>query len=237
MIARNGPVHPIDGCLSNSGHQCMIPDTRLLAESVFGEKDCYVSLFGPKRIGLRIATHKRGLSRLTTANAEVSKSTEGKRGYRMNGDSAVSRSQKGNAPLAIATGGLIAGAIDLTQACILFGPNIPLAIAGGLLGPQAFHGGKGIYALGVFLHFFIALSVAAIYYAASRSLRFLTEYPLICGLFFGMAVDLVMRLVVLPLSGLHASGPYQYRDLVQGLLVHGVVIGLPISYSIRRFAK
>ena len=37
--------------------------------------------------------------------------------------------------LAIAVGGLVAGTIDLTQACILFGWDIPLSIAGGLLGP------------------------------------------------------------------------------------------------------
>jgi hypothetical protein len=139
--------------------------------------------------------------------------------------------------LAIAVGGLIAGTLDLGQALILFGTKIPLAIAGGLLGPQAFGGGIATYVLGVFLHFFIALSVAAIYFAASRTLRFLTEYALVCGLFFGAAVDLVMRLIVLPLSALHARGPYEYRDLVQGLLVHMIIVGLPISFSVRRFAK
>jgi hypothetical protein len=141
------------------------------------------------------------------------------------------------AVLAIAVGGLTAGTLDLGQAVILFSTKIPLAIAGGLLGPQAFRGGIATYVLGVFLHFFIALSAAAIYFAASRTLRFLTEYPLVCGLFFGAAVDLVMRLIVLPLSALHARGPYQYSDLIQGLLVHMVLVGLPISFSVRRFAK
>jgi hypothetical protein len=155
----------------------------------------------------------------------------------MSGDFAPGRLRRGNALLAIGTGGLIAGALDLTQACILFGANIPLAIAAGLLGPQAFHGGKATYVLGVLLHFFIALSAAAVYYAASRRLRFLTEHALVCGLFFGIAVELVMRLIVLPVSALHATGPYQYHDLVQGLLVHMVVVGLPISFSVRRFAK
>ena len=122
----------------------------------------------------------------------------------MIGDSAPLLLRKGNALLAIAVGGLIAGALDLTQACILFGWDIPLAIAGGLLGRQAFHGGVGTYILGVFLHFFIACSAAAVYYAASRRLSFLTEDPLVCGLFFGAAVEEVMNLVVLPLSALHA---------------------------------
>jgi hypothetical protein len=155
----------------------------------------------------------------------------------MIGNSAPWPFGKRSALLAIATGGLIAGTLDLTQACILFGWDIPLSIAGGLLGPQAVHGGIATYVLGVFLHFFIALSFAAVYYAASRRLYFLTEHPLVCGLFFGAAVETVMNLIVLPLSALHARGPYELHDLLQGLLVHMVVVGLPISFSVRRFSK
>jgi hypothetical protein len=139
--------------------------------------------------------------------------------------------------LAIGVGGLVAGILDLLQACILFGWDIPLAIAAGLLGRQAFHGGAGTYILGVLLHFFIAFSAAAVYYAASFRLVFLKEHPLVCGLFFGGAVQEVMNLVVLPLSALHARGPYKLHDLVLGLVVHMVVIGLPISFSVRRFAR
>jgi len=59
----------------------------------------------------------------------------------------------------------------------------------------------------------------------------------VCGLFFGGAVQEVMNLVVLPLSALHAKGPYSLHDLILGLVVHMVVIGLPISFSVRQFAK
>src|SRR5229473_5730651 len=155
----------------------------------------------------------------------------------MIGDSAPGASGRNSALLAIAVGGGIAGTLDLLQACILFGWDIPLVIAGGLLGRQAFHGGAGTYVLGVFLHFFIAFSAAAIYYAASRRLGFLKEHPLVCGLFYGIAVELVMSYIVLPLSALHARGPYKLHDVLQGLLVHMVVVGLPISFSVRRFAK
>jgi hypothetical protein len=152
-------------------------------------------------------------------------------------DSAPGASVKNSALMAIAVGGGIAGALDLLQACILFGWDIPLVIAGGLLGRDAFHGGAGTYVLGVLLHFLIACSAAAIYYGASRWLVFMKEYPLVCGLFFGAAVEEVMRLVVLPLSALHSRGPYKLHDLILGLLVHMVVVGLPISYTVRRFAK
>ncbi|MBZ5683321.1 MAG: hypothetical protein LAO24_24830 [Acidobacteriia bacterium] len=155
----------------------------------------------------------------------------------MIGDSAPGPLEKRNARLAIAVGGLIAGALDLTQACILFGAKIPLVIAAGLLGRQALHGGIATYLLGVLLHFFIAFSATAIYYAASRRLVFLKEHPLVCGLFYGAAVEVVMGYIVLPLSALHERGPYELHDVLQGLLVHMVVVGLPISFSVRRFAK
>jgi hypothetical protein len=148
-----------------------------------------------------------------------------------------STSSKRNALLAIAGGGGIAGTLDLLQACILFGWRIPLVIAAGLLGRQAFHGGAGTYILGVCLHFFIACSATAIYYAASGKLRFLTERPLVSGLFYGIAVELVMSYIVLPLSALHARGPYELKNVLLGLGVHMVVVGLPISFSVRRFAQ
>ena len=152
-------------------------------------------------------------------------------------DSASGQGTQSNVLLAIGVGGLIAGSVDLLQACILFGWTIPLAVAGGLRGAAAFQGGVGNYILGVFMQLFITVSFAAFYYAASRRLRFLTEHPLVCGLFFGSWVELFMRLIVLPLSGLHAMGPYTHHDLVLGLLVHMFVIGLPISFSVRWFAR
>jgi hypothetical protein len=144
---------------------------------------------------------------------------------------------KKSALLAIGVGGAVGGTLDLLQACILFGRDIPLAIAGGLLGPRAFQGGAGTYVLGVFLHFFIACSAAAIYYGVSRRLLFMKDHPVVCGLFFGGAVEEIMRLVVLPLCALHARGPYELHDLILGLLVHMVVIGLPISFSVAKFSK
>src|SRR3982074_2444177 len=105
----------------------------------------------------------------------------------MTEDSAPGPLGKRNALLAIGVGGAIAGTLDLLQACILFGWDIPLAIAGGLLGREGFHGGGGPYVLGVVLHFLIACAAAAVYCGESRKLSFMKEHPLVCGLFFGAA--------------------------------------------------
>ena len=153
-------------------------------------------------------------------------------------DSARRTVERGSAFLAIIVGGVSAGILDLAQALILFGRRVPFGIAAGLIGREAAHGGgAAIYSLGVFLHFFIALSAAAVYYIASRRLEFLKVHWLVCGLVYGAAVDQVMTLVVLPLSALHAHGPYHLQELILGQLVHMVTVGLPIAFSVRRLAR
>jgi hypothetical protein len=139
--------------------------------------------------------------------------------------------------LGFLVGGLTAGTFDLISAYIAYGWNVPRGIAAGLLGPGARQGGLGVYILGIFLHFFIAMSAAFVFYLASRKLGFMIQHPVVAGLFFGIGLFLVMNLIVLPLSALHFSGPYSWRGLVQGLLIHMVCIGLPISFSVRQFSK
>lgn len=140
--------------------------------------------------------------------------------------------------LAIGAAGLIAGTLDLAETLVVFGAKSPLVIAAGLLGSQVVsRGGAAIYILGVLLHYLIVFSAAAIYFAASRRLHFLIENWLICGLFFGVAIDVVMRMIVLPLSAMHARGPYQYHELVHGLAAHMILVGLPIAFSVQRFGR
>ena len=70
-------------------------------------------------------------------------------------------------------GGLIAGACDITYAIVFFGfrgvpaERILQSVASGLLGAKAFEGGTATAALGLLLHFSIALLLALIFYLAS----------------------------------------------------------------------
>lgn len=139
--------------------------------------------------------------------------------------------------LAIVIGGATAGSLDLVSAFITFGWAVPRAIAAGLLGQGAIHGGTAIWILGVCLHYFIAYAAATVYCLVSLKLDFLKQHFLVCGMFYGIAVFLVMNLVVLPLCGLHATGPYQLHALIQGLVTHMLIIGLPIASSLRIFSR
>lgn len=137
----------------------------------------------------------------------------------------------------ILAGGFVAGLLDMTSAYVTFGRYMPIGIAGGLVGPAARHISPGLYILGLAIHYLIAFSAAAAYCLASRKLTFLRDHFLVCGLVFGIVFFLFMNLAVLPLSAYHAMGPYTYRGLVQGLLAHMFLIGLPISTSLRMLAR
>ena len=139
--------------------------------------------------------------------------------------------------LPIFVGGAVAGTFDITLAFITFGWRVCLGIASHLLGPDARNGGVGTWLLGLFLHFFIAISIAAIYCLSSRRLTFLRDHFFVCGLFYGMAAYLVMNLVVLPLDARHVRGPYELHNLIQGLLIHMFLIGLPIAFINRKLSR
>jgi len=141
---------------------------------------------------------------------------------------------------AIVVAGTICGVLDITAAFLVYGlfglKPIPLlqGIAAGLLGPRAFAGGLSTAALGLFCHFLIAFSAAAVYFAASRGFPFLLQQPVVSGVLYGIAVYFFMRWVVVPLSAAK-SGPFSFKMTIIGLLIHVICVGWPIAFAVRRF--
>jgi hypothetical protein len=138
--------------------------------------------------------------------------------------------------------GVVAGTLDLLYALIFFSLRgakpirIPQSIASGLLGARAFQGGLRTALLGIALHFLIACSAAAIFYAASRKIRFLTAKPVLSGLLYGAAIYLFMNYVVVPLSAAR-SAPFSPLIFITGALAILFLVGLPISLIISRYAR
>ena len=108
------------------------------------------------------------------------------------------------------------------------------SVAGGLLGKAAYDGGIGTAALGFLLHFSIAFSWAAIFYAASRRIPFLTRRPAVAGPLFGVVIYLVMYFAVIPLSAYPRKVTYTPFIVGINLFVHMFLIGLPIALAARR---
>lgn len=152
-----------------------------------------------------------------------------------------------SAAKAILVGGLIAGALDITYACIFFGLRnhvspirILQSVARGALGQNAFQGGLKTAALGLFFHFLIALTAATVYFSLSRALRFMVTHPIICGILYGACVYLFMYGIVMRVSAIHSTTlpwSYPWQVLIPNLLIHTLGIGLPIALATRRYSK
>jgi len=143
--------------------------------------------------------------------------------------------------VAILGGGALAGAFDITYAIgysYLRARVLPMTllqyVASGLVGPDAFKGGAPMAALGLGLHFFIALSAAVVYVTVARSLPVLTQKPMVWGPTYGVLVFAFMNLLVIPLSRTQPRTSISWLTLTTGLLVHMFGIGLPIALAARR---
>jgi predicted ABC-type sugar transport system permease subunit len=104
-------------------------------------------------------------------------------------------------PLAsVLTGGLIAGTFDIVYACSFWAirravppRRILQSVAAGLLGQASFSGGAFTAALGLALHYLIALSMAAAYYLVARRWPLLRQRPCLCGAAYGLLLYGVMN--------------------------------------------
>lgn len=143
----------------------------------------------------------------------------------------------------VLTGGILAGAIDLTFACTYNGlksgvspVRILQTIASGLLGMDAFQSVFPAAVIGFVAHFTILIVAAAMYYAASRRLPLLREQAVPCGIAFGIAIYATMHLVVLPLSAAPAFKP-SWLGRTLDFSVHMLLLGPAIALSVRHFDR
>lgn len=140
-------------------------------------------------------------------------------------------------------GGLTVGLLDACDACLFFGsrgvPPLKIArhVASGLVGASAFTGGAPTVALGIVLHFTVALAIATTFYLLSRRVPALVEHPVIGGLGFGVVAYFVMGHVVIPLSRVPAVAPFSWPSFANGVIGHAVLIGLPIALWAARSTK
>jgi peptide-methionine (S)-S-oxide reductase len=145
-----------------------------------------------------------------------------------------------NAIQTIIRAGLLAGVMDITAAIFISimrgrtAVRLLQSVATGLLGMDAYEGGLSTALLGGFLHFTIAMIWATLFYGASRKLPILRKQPILSGVVYGTAVYFFMNHVVLPLSAFPHKMTFQ---LLTGLSVHIVCIGLPIALIVSRYSS
>jgi hypothetical protein len=146
--------------------------------------------------------------------------------------------------------GALVGVLDLTAACINAGivsgatpTRVLKSVAGGLLGRSAYEGGFGTVALGLVLHFTMALTVATVFYVLSRLYPALLRHAVPAGLLYGLAVFVVNNFGTAPLlswfRSLYLHTPILFKPPMgwSQLVIHMFCVGLPIALVLRRYAN
>lgn len=139
--------------------------------------------------------------------------------------------------LLVLLGGLVAGTFDITYACLFWGvkAGVPAerifqSVAKGLLGAASFRGGVATAALGLFLHYFIAISMSFAYYLVAQRWAALRERPLPYGAAYGLLLYGIMNYIVVPLSRARGGGSGGTLWIALSVIVHMLLIGVPIAW-------
>lgn len=133
-----------------------------------------------------------------------------------------------NALIATLLGGLVAGALDITYAFIVYGPltygltplEVFQSVAGGWIGRDAARaGGLDTALLGAATHFGIAIVMAGVFVFFASRISALTKSPLLWGFLYGLVLYVAMNYVVGPLSAAGAAGhfPVDFNEVVSRL--------------------
>ena len=149
---------------------------------------------------------------------------------------------------AIVTGWLLCGVLDITAACVQawrqagrMPADVLKGVASALWGRAALDGGTGMAAIGLLMHFTVALTATLVFYALSRRVSFLRTAPvLVVGPLYGVMVFCAMNYGTLPLLSWLRSFYLGTAPRWPGSMswpqvwIHMAFVGLPIVWGIRR---
>ena len=107
-------------------------------------------------------------------------------------------------------------------------------IASGILGEAAFAGGMATALVGVLFHLIISLAVAAVFALAVDRLPLLRRNLIVGSLLYGFGVWVVMNMVVMPLSATPPIPAPTLPWLIEAILEHTLLVGLPLGMLVRR---
>jgi uncharacterized membrane protein YagU involved in acid resistance len=152
----------------------------------------------------------------------------------------MTASRRGGWPHALA-GGAVAGALDIGYACAFWAikagvppRRILQSVAAGLLGRDAaVAGGAATAALGLGLHFVIALTMAAVYFVMARRWALLWQRAWLMGALYGLWLYIAMNYIVVPLSAAGGGGRQDPVWVTVSVVVHIVLVGIPCAIGAR----
>lgn len=103
-------------------------------------------------------------------------------------------------------------------------------IAATVMGPAA-NGNPGAPAIGVALHFAVAIFWALGYVYLARTQPQLVRRPWLSGIAFGLVVYVFMQIILITAGAYHRPGPVA---LLTNLVAHTLFFGLPVALIVAR---
>lgn len=140
-------------------------------------------------------------------------------------------------------GWLVAGTADIAAALTYYPWIVGAArlrilqgIAAGVLGAHAFDGGDRTAALGLALHYLIALVWTLIFWRLARLAPVLLRHLFATGVLYGLVVWAGMNLIVLPASRVR-HGPFNLHGALVAATILVICIGLPLAFIVGRHVR
>ena len=142
--------------------------------------------------------------------------------------------------------GLITGALHIIiQVAVVFVLIVKAStfmvglqyVASGAIGDAAYTGGLTTALLGFILEFVITIIIAGIFIFSASRIPLLQKNVIVGSLLYGFGVFIIMNFIVLPLSAAQILPAPPIWFLIEIILEHILLIGLPLGILVRRNAN
>lgn len=110
-------------------------------------------------------------------------------------------------------------------------------LASGALGNAAFEGGLVTALLGLLFHFLVSFILAGVFILSADRIPLLRHHVFAGALLYGFGAFIVLNYIILPLSAAPPLPAPTPSRLIELIIEHILVIGLPLALLVRRDAN
>ncbi|HMK17029.1 MAG TPA: hypothetical protein VK492_02420 [Chitinophagaceae bacterium] len=146
------------------------------------------------------------------------------------------------------TAGLVAGTLDITAACIqaylktgTTPSQVLKYVASGAVDPKTFSNDTMLAAIGLLVHFIIAISFTFFFFFLAKQIPSLVKYPIVIGILYGVLVWGTMRFIILPYISRLNPKPIVGQEAIKNAAIAAAIIvvcvGIPIVLLARRYFR
>jgi len=146
------------------------------------------------------------------------------------------------------TAGLVAGTLDITAACIqayvktgTTPSQVLKYVASGAVDPKTFSNDTMLAAVGLLVHFTIAILFAFFFFFLAKQIPSLVKYPIVIGILYGVLVWGTMRFIILPYISRLNPKPIVGQEAIKNAIIAATIIvvcvGIPIVLLARRYFR